>query len=128
MLQFVKVIPLFKNETLLVSRAIKYNREAQRLLYEKYSGKMLSVCRMYIKDVHEAEEVMLNGFFKVFTHLKDFKNEGSFEGWIRKIMVRESLSFYVKKRKSNFRKKPKNIPKKGLKIINPNLKQRKIQS
>lgn len=97
MLQFVKVIQLFKNETQLISRAGNNNREAQRLLYEKYSGKMLSVCRIYIKDIHHAEEVMLTGFFKVFTHLKDFKNEGSFEGWIRKIMVRESI-FYAFKR------------------------------
>ena len=87
----------------MVSRAIKYNREAQRLLYEKYSGKMLSVCRMYIKDMHHAEEVMLTGFFKVFTHLKDFKNEGSFEGWIRKIMIRESISFLRLQKEMEFR-------------------------
>lgn len=89
----MKVIPLFRNETQLISRAINKNREAQRLLYEKYAGKMLSVCRMYIKDLHHAEEVMLTGFFKVFTHLQDFKSEGSFEGWIRRIMIRESISF-----------------------------------
>jgi|SRR5690606_4469248 len=103
MLQFVKVIQLFKNETQLISRAGNNNREAQRLLYEKYSGKMLSVCRIYIKDIHHAEEVMLTGFFKVFTHLKDFKNEGSFEGWIRKIMVRESISFLRIQKDMEFR-------------------------
>lgn len=89
----MKVIPLYKNELQLISRAADSNREAQRLLYERFSGKMLGVCRMYVKDLHHAEEVMLNGFFKVFTHLKDFKHEGSFEGWIRKIMVREAISF-----------------------------------
>ncbi len=103
MLNFVKVIPLFKNETQLISRAAKNNREAQRLLYEKYSGRMLSVCRMYIKDLHHAEEVMLTGFFKVFTYLKDFKNEGSFEGWIRKIMIRESISFLRVQKDLEFR-------------------------
>lgn len=48
---------------------------------------------MYIKDLQHAEEVMLTGFFKVFSHIGDFKNEGSFEGWVRRIMIRESISF-----------------------------------
>ena len=48
---------------------------------------------MYIKDIHHAEEVMLGGFFKAFSHLGDYEGKGSFEGWIRKIMVRESISF-----------------------------------
>lgn len=99
----MKVIPLFKNESLLISRAVKNNREAQRLLYEKHSGKMLSVCRMYIKDIHHAEEVMLTGFFKVFTHLHDFKSEGSFEGWVRRIMIRESISFLRVQKDMEFR-------------------------
>lgn len=58
---------------------------------------MLSVCRQYIKDLQFAEDVMVQGFLKVFTHLNTFKNEGSFEGWIRKIMVRECIS-YLRKR------------------------------
>ncbi|CAN5136523.1 RNA polymerase sigma factor [soil metagenome] len=87
----------------MISRAVKNNRESQRILYEKYSGKMLSVCRMYIKDLHHAEEVMLTGFFKVFTHLGDFKSEGSFEGWIRRIMIRESISFLRVQKDMEFR-------------------------
>ena len=63
---------------------------------------MLSICRQYVKDIHHAEEVMLNGFFKVFSHLNDFKAEGSFEGWIRKIMVRESISFLRQHKKLEF--------------------------
>lgn len=89
----MKVIQLHKNETKLIQRAAKNNREAQHVLYELHAPKMLSVCRYYIKDVHKAEEVMLNGFFKVFKYIKTFKNEGSFEGWIRRIMVREAISF-----------------------------------
>lgn len=49
-----------------------------------------------------AEEVMLSGFLKVFTHLEDFKNEGSFEGWIRRIMVNESISQLRKDKKLHF--------------------------
>ncbi len=90
---FLKVIQLHNNESALIERAIKNDREAQRVLYDMYASKMLSVCRYYIKDMQHAEEVMLNGFFKVFSNLRSFRFEGSFEGWIRRIMVRESISF-----------------------------------
>ena len=58
---------------------------------------------MYIKDLHHAEEAMLNGFFKVFSNLATFRNEGSFEGWVRKIMVRESMSFLRVQKDIEFR-------------------------
>ncbi|HPF97604.1 MAG: RNA polymerase sigma factor [Flavobacteriaceae bacterium] len=94
----MKVIQLYKQESELIKRALKNNREAQHVLFEMHAPKMLSVCRYYIKDLQQAEEAMLNGFFKVFTQLKTFRNEGSFEGWIRRIMVRESLSYLRSKR------------------------------
>ena len=71
-------------------------------MYELYAPKMLSICRYYIDDVQYAEDVMLNGFFKVFTKLIDFKQEGSFEGWIRRIMIRESISFLRQKKSIEF--------------------------
>ena len=98
----LKVIQLYKNEAQLIKKAAKNHRDAQHTLYEMHAPKMLSVCRYYIKDVHQAEEVMLNGFFKVFTQLKSFKSEGSFEGWIRRIMIRESISFLRKKKRLEF--------------------------
>lgn len=57
---------------------------------------MLGVCRQYIKDVHFAEDVMVQGFLKMFTKLDSFKFQGSFEGWLRRIMVRESISYLRK--------------------------------
>ncbi len=70
----LKVIQLHNNEAQLIKKATKNNREAQHVLYELHAPKMLSVCRYYIKDVQNAESAMLNGFFKVFTKLKNFKN------------------------------------------------------
>ena len=67
------------------------------MLYEKFSPKMLGVCRQYIKDLHFAEDVMVNGFVKMFNHLGSYQYKGSFEGWVRSIMVRESISFLRKK-------------------------------
>jgi len=81
----------------LIKKAIAGDQQVQKLLYEKFSPKMLGVCRQYIKDLQFAEDVMINGFVKVFQNLKSFQHKGSFEGWIRKIMVRESIS-YLRKR------------------------------
>ena len=98
----LKVIQLYKNNSDLINKAKTNNREAQHLLYEQHAPKMLSVCRYYIKDLHHAEDVMLKGFFKAFTNLKQFKDNGSFEGWLRKIMVRESISFLRQKKQLEF--------------------------
>ncbi len=89
----MKVIPLYNNEKRLIKKALKKDPKAQKTLYELHAPKMLSVCRVYIKDLHFAEDVMLKGFFKVFKNLKSFKHKGSFEGWIRRIMVREAIDF-----------------------------------
>jgi RNA polymerase sigma-70 factor (ECF subfamily) len=98
----LKVVQLYHNNTELIQKAAKNNREAQHTLYEVHAPKMLSVCRYYVKDVQKAEEVMLNGFFKAFTNLNSFKNEGSFEGWLRKIMVRASISFLRQQKQIEF--------------------------
>ena len=99
---FLKVIQLHKNENALIKKAIKNNREAQHVLFEMHSPKMLSVCRYYIKDIQQAEEAMLNGFFKVFKNLKSYKGDGSFEGWVRRIMIRESISYLRQKKRIDF--------------------------
>ena len=98
----MKVFHLHNNNVELIKKASKNNRKAQHMLYETHAPKMLSVCRYYVKDLQKAEEVMLNGFFKAFTNLSNFKNEGSFEGWLRKIMVREAISFLRQEKKIEF--------------------------
>lgn len=92
----MKIISFYKNERQLIKKAIDGNREAQKVLYTKHAPKMLSVCRQYVKDIHFAEDVMIQGFVKMFKHLHSFKFEGSFEGWVRRIMIRESISFLRK--------------------------------
>ncbi|UQD55069.1 RNA polymerase sigma factor [Flavobacterium sp. K5-23] len=89
----MKVINLHQEEQELILLAVDNNRQAQQRIYTLFSPKMLSVCRQYIKDIHQAEDVMLTAFMKVFTNLKNFMNIGSFEGWIRRIMVNECISF-----------------------------------
>ena len=88
----MKIISFYSNEKQLIKKSLAGDREAQKRLYEKHAPKMLSVCRQYVKDLHFAEDVMMNGFVKVFKHLASFRFEGSFEGWVRRIMVRESIT------------------------------------
>lgn len=92
----MKIIPFYKNEKQLIKKAISGHRDAQERLYRKHAPKMLGVCRQYIKDIHFAEDVMVTGFLKMFVKLETFKFEGSFEGWVRRIMIRESISYLRK--------------------------------
>jgi RNA polymerase sigma-70 factor (ECF subfamily) len=89
----MKVITLHQEEKETIQLAAQNNRHAQHQLYTTFSPKMLGVCRQYVKDVHQAEDVMITAFMKVFTNLKRFEHKGSFEGWIRRIMVNECISF-----------------------------------
>ena len=93
----MKIIHLHNQQAELIKKARKDDREAQQALFEQFSSKMLGVCRQYVKDIHHAEDLMLQGFFKVFTNLNKFKNKGSFEGWIRRIMVNTCLTYLRKK-------------------------------
>jgi RNA polymerase sigma-70 factor (ECF subfamily) len=98
----MKVINLHQDEQTIIKMAIDQNRFAQQKIYSSYSSKMLSVCRQYIKDLHLAEDVMITAFMKVFTHLKNFEHKGSFEGWIRRIMINESISYIRVKKQVKF--------------------------
>lgn len=75
----------------LVNECVKGNARAQRMLFDKFAGKMMSVCLRYAKNTEQAEDVLQDGFVKVFMKLSDFKKEGSLEGWVRRIMVNTAL-------------------------------------
>src|ERR1041385_8122614 len=65
-----------------------------RLLYEKYYGKMINVCRRYTKSHDEARDMVQEGFIRVFKSIKQFKGDGSFEGWLRRIMINTCINYY----------------------------------
>ncbi|MBA3704794.1 MAG: RNA polymerase sigma factor, partial [Bacteroidetes bacterium] len=69
-------------------------KEVFRLLYDKYAATMMGVCLRYARNSSDAEDVLQEGFIKVFDNLHQFKVKGSFEGWIRKIMVNAALGYY----------------------------------
>src|SRR5574339_521658 len=65
-----------------------------RLLYEKYYGKMINVCRRYTKTYEEAREKVQEGFIRVLKSIRKYKGEGSFEGWLRRIMINTCINHY----------------------------------
>jgi RNA polymerase sigma-70 factor (ECF subfamily) len=99
----LKLVSLHKNYSALIKKVAKGNRKAQHELFELFAPRMLSVCRQYLKNEDLAEEVMLNGFFKVFTKIESYSEQGSFEGWIRRIMVNESLTELRRQKKLFFK-------------------------
>lgn len=88
-------------ETELIEGCRRKERAAQKAIYEQMAGKMFSLCCRYIKGRMEAEDVLVTAFTKVFDRIDQFKGEGSFEGWVRKIIVNEALS-YLRKNKSMY--------------------------
>ncbi|MDD4108801.1 MAG: sigma-70 family RNA polymerase sigma factor [Prolixibacteraceae bacterium] len=72
------------------------NKRAQEKLYRMFAPKMFGVCLRYAKDRHEAEDNLQEGFIKVFTNIDSFRHEGSFEGWMRRIMINVALGKFRK--------------------------------
>lgn len=81
----------------LIADCMTGRRHAQNRIYEIFAPKMLPVCLRYAYDREEAEEILQEGFIKMFTHILQFRREGSFEGWVRRIMVNAALQRYREK-------------------------------
>jgi RNA polymerase sigma-70 factor, ECF subfamily len=90
-----------KSEEGLIAACRKGDSKAQRDIYEKYSPTMFAVCRRYVIELQEAEDILICGFTKAFQKIDQFKGEGSFEGWVRRIIVNEALS-YIRRNKSMY--------------------------
>lgn len=88
-----KILQLFNPETQLVKGLLRNEERAQRQVYEKYAAKMLGVCMRYVVDTMAAEDVLMEGFMRVFGKIGQYKGEGSLEGWIRRIMINEALGY-----------------------------------
>ena len=86
------------NEDDLIKGCLRRDARAQQQLFDIYSSRMHGVCYRYVKDDMEAEDILVMAFTKVFERINQFKGEGSFEGWIRRIMINESLTYLRKKR------------------------------
>jgi RNA polymerase sigma factor (sigma-70 family) len=80
----------------LIKGCLQEDRHCQEVLFHRYAGKMLTVCRRYARHELEAEDLLQDAFIKVYDNLEKFKFKGSFEGWIRRIVINTALKNYQK--------------------------------
>jgi RNA polymerase sigma factor (sigma-70 family) len=85
-------------ETELIRGCLRGKVQCQRQLYERFAGKMYAVCLRYARSPSDAADILQEGFVKVFTKIDQFQFQGSFEGWIRRIMVNTALRTYQRQR------------------------------
>jgi len=88
-------------EQAILAGSLSNDPVAQRELYNRYSPKMLSVCYRFAQNREDAEDMLQEGFIRVFTQIQSFRNTGSFEGWIRRIVVHTCINFLKKHKKFN---------------------------
>jgi RNA polymerase sigma factor (sigma-70 family) len=81
----------------LIAGCLARDRSCQKEIYALFSAPMMSLCMRYTKDRQEAEEVLQDGFLQLYRRIHQFKNTGSFEGWLRKIMINCALQKYRRK-------------------------------
>lgn len=84
----------------LIRGCSQQDRVSQRTLFEMYSGKFMSICRRYMVDNMMAEDVLIESFVKIYDNIDTFKGDGSFEGWMRRIVVNTAINHVKKKNKS----------------------------
>lgn len=86
-------------EEMILQGCLKNNAVAQEALYNRFSPKMLGVCYRYAKNREDAEDMLQEGFMKVFSQIHQFRNDGALEGWIRRIMVHTCINILKKNKK-----------------------------
>ncbi len=86
------------DEQELIRGCLRGSARHQRLLYERYASKMYAVCLRYARNASDAADILQEGFIKVFSKLEQFQFQGSFEGWIRRIIINTALRTYQRRR------------------------------
>ncbi|MEM9022258.1 MAG: RNA polymerase sigma factor [Bacteroidota bacterium] len=93
--------PAEKDELKILIRGCNEgSRRSQQRVYERFYGKMLGVCMRYAKDRDEAKDILQEGFIKVFGNIRKYTGDGSFEGWVRRIMVNTAIDAFRKNKTS----------------------------
>ena len=86
-------------EEQMLAGTLKNNAAAQEALYDRYSPRMLAVCYRFAKSREDAEDMLQEGFIKIFTQLHQYRSEGALEGWIRRIIVHTCINVLKKNKK-----------------------------
>lgn len=95
MIKTIQLTPLTLSD--LIEGCIDGNGYCQRMLYDQYVPTMFGICLRYAKDYHQAEDMVQEGFIKVFNKIDQYRHEGSFEGWMKRIFINTSIEALRKK-------------------------------
>ncbi|MCD4790486.1 MAG: sigma-70 family RNA polymerase sigma factor [Bacteroidales bacterium] len=87
------------SEEQIIEGCINNKRKAQKTLYSKYYRRMLGICLRYCSSKDEAEDVMLDGFMNIFSKMKLYNKRGSFEGWMKRVIVNTAIDNFRKNKK-----------------------------
>ena len=82
------------DEAQIIKRCIRKEKMAQKILFDTYASILLGICRRYVYDQAEAEDVLQEGFLKIYLNLKNFKGSGTLINWMKKIVVNTSITYY----------------------------------
>ena len=77
----------------IIAGCRKFEKEAQKVLYEKYIGLFKSICKRYTSDIDEANDLLHDCFIKIFMNIKQYKGSGSFEGWLKRIVINSAINW-----------------------------------
>jgi RNA polymerase sigma-70 factor (ECF subfamily) len=83
----------------LIQACSQNNAVAQRELYSRYSALMFGICYRYAYRKEDAEDMLQEGFIKIFNHIRSFENKGNFEGWMKRVMVNTCINYLQKNKK-----------------------------
>ena len=81
----------------LIERCLANDPKAQEFFYKRFSRRMYGMCLRFARNTLEADDILQEGFIKVFTYLKDFRQDGSLEGWIRRTIINTAINYYHSK-------------------------------
>lgn len=102
----------YQEEASMLDACLQNNRAAQNKLYSRFAPILMTVCRRYAKNSYDAEDILQEGFIKIFKFLSDYKNQGSFEGWMRRIIITTALNYYKKKKITHYEYELQHLPDK----------------
>lgn len=97
-------------DPILINDCIKGKNAAIKKLYNSYANLMFGICYRYTGNRSDAEDIMQEGFVKIFRSLESYQGKGSFEGWMKKIMINSALGFLKNKKKYSFIENTENLP------------------
>lgn len=80
----------------ILEGCLKHDKRAQKCLYDRYSGILMGICVRYATDIPEAEDILQESLLKVYLNISDYSGEGSFIGWMRRIVINTAITHYHK--------------------------------